>query len=121
MHHPDGGEYRRAGVRVSDRPGPAPRGWSHEHRAASAPPLRSRGPAHPLLGSSEDGRRDRHPDRDGAQRVREKLRVVIADDERPARSVLAAMLRTFDNVEIVGEARVGGEALTPVGGPETGL
>jgi two-component system, LytTR family, response regulator len=44
--------------------------------------------------------------------VREKLRVVIADDERPARSVLAAMLRTFDDVEIVGEARDGAEALT---------
>ncbi len=46
--------------------------------------------------------------------MREKLRVVIADDERPARSVLAAMLRTFDDVEIVGEARDGAEALTMI-------
>jgi two-component system LytT family response regulator len=36
-----------------------------------------------------------------------KLRVVIADDERPARSFLAAMLRGFDDVEIVGEAENG--------------
>ncbi len=43
--------------------------------------------------------------------MREKLRVVIADDERPARSVLSAMLHTFDDVEIVGEARDGAEAL----------
>lgn len=43
--------------------------------------------------------------------MREKLRVVVADDERPARSVLVAMLRTFDDVEIVGEARDGSEAV----------
>ena len=40
-----------------------------------------------------------------------KLRVVIADDERPARSFLAAILRTFDDVEIVGEAQNGSEAV----------
>jgi two-component system, LytTR family, response regulator len=40
-----------------------------------------------------------------------KLRVMIADDERPARSFLAAMLRTFDDVEIVGEASNGSEAV----------
>jgi DNA-binding LytR/AlgR family response regulator len=40
-----------------------------------------------------------------------KLRIVIADDERPARSFLAAMLRTFDDVEIVGEAQNGAEAV----------
>lgn len=43
--------------------------------------------------------------------MREKLRVVIADDERPARSVLSALLHTFDDVEIVGEARDGAEAV----------
>jgi two-component system, LytTR family, response regulator len=43
--------------------------------------------------------------------MREKLRVVIADDERPARSVLAAMLATFDDVRIVGEAANGTEAV----------
>jgi two-component system LytT family response regulator len=40
-----------------------------------------------------------------------KLRVVIADDERPARSFLAAMLRNFEDVEIVGEASNGAEAV----------
>jgi two-component system LytT family response regulator len=43
--------------------------------------------------------------------VSEKLRVVVADDERPARSVLLAMLRTFDDVTVVGEARDGSEAI----------
>jgi two-component system LytT family response regulator len=36
--------------------------------------------------------------------VRDRLRVVVADDERPARSLLLSMLRRFDDVEIVGEA-----------------
>jgi DNA-binding LytR/AlgR family response regulator len=42
----------------------------------------------------------------------DKLRVVIADDERPARSFLASILRTFKDVEIVGEAANGMEAVT---------
>ena len=41
----------------------------------------------------------------------DRLRVVIADDERPARSFLAALLRSFDDVELVGEAASGTEAL----------
>lgn len=40
-----------------------------------------------------------------------RLRVVIADDERPARSFLAAMLRDFEDVDIVGEAENGVEAI----------
>jgi two-component system LytT family response regulator len=40
-----------------------------------------------------------------------KLRITIADDERPARSYLAALLRSFDDVEIVGEAATGPEAV----------
>lgn len=40
-----------------------------------------------------------------------KLRVVIADDERPARSFLAAMLRTFPDVDLIGEATTGAEAV----------
>ncbi len=40
-----------------------------------------------------------------------KLRIVIADDERPARSFLAAMLRTFPDVALVGEASTGTEAV----------
>jgi DNA-binding LytR/AlgR family response regulator len=42
----------------------------------------------------------------------DKVRVVIADDERPARSFLASILRTFKDVEIVGEAANGMEAVT---------
>lgn len=44
----------------------------------------------------------------------EKLRVVIADDERPARSFLAAILKTFSDVEIVGEASNGMEAVEQI-------
>jgi len=40
-----------------------------------------------------------------------RLRVVIADDERPARSFLAALLRSFDDVVIVAEAATGTEAV----------
>lgn len=39
------------------------------------------------------------------------LRVVIADDERPARSFLAAALRAFEEVEIIGEAEDGAAAV----------
>ncbi len=40
-----------------------------------------------------------------------RLRVVIADDERPARSFLIALLRSFEDVEIIGEAATGPEAV----------
>ncbi|HSK10673.1 MAG TPA: response regulator [Vicinamibacterales bacterium] len=40
-----------------------------------------------------------------------RLRVLIADDERPARSFLASLLRSFEDVEVVGEAANGAEAL----------
>ncbi|MGH9823387.1 MAG: LytR/AlgR family response regulator transcription factor [Blastocatellia bacterium] len=43
-----------------------------------------------------------------------KLRVVIADDERPARSFLAAMLRSFEDVDIVAEAETGTEAVEAI-------
>ena len=43
--------------------------------------------------------------------MNESLRVVIADDERPARSFLAAMLRGFEDVTLVGEAENGAEAV----------
>jgi two-component system, LytTR family, response regulator len=39
-----------------------------------------------------------------------KLRVVIADDERPARIFLKNILQEFEDVEIVGEAENGAEA-----------
>lgn len=40
-----------------------------------------------------------------------RLRVLIADDERPARSFLAAMLHTFPEVDLVAEAGSGAEAV----------
>jgi two-component system LytT family response regulator len=46
--------------------------------------------------------------------VNARLRVVIADDERPARSFLAALLRTFDDVLIVAEAETGKEAVAVI-------
>jgi len=39
------------------------------------------------------------------------LRVVLADDERPARRFLVNLLRTFPDVEVVGEASNGKEAV----------
>jgi two-component system LytT family response regulator len=42
------------------------------------------------------------------------LRVVIADDERPARSFLAALLRSFSDVRIVGEADSGRDAVSVI-------
>ena len=43
-----------------------------------------------------------------------RLRVVIADDERPARSFLAALLRAFDDVVIIAEAATGKEAVAAI-------
>ncbi len=40
-----------------------------------------------------------------------KLRIVIAEDERPARPFLKAILQDFEDVEIVGEAENGAEAV----------
>ncbi len=40
-----------------------------------------------------------------------KLRVIIADDERPARHFLKNILQDFEDVEIVGEAENGAEAI----------
>jgi two-component system LytT family response regulator len=43
-----------------------------------------------------------------------RLRVVIADDERPARSFLAALLRSFEDVLILAEAETGKEAVAAI-------
>ena len=43
-----------------------------------------------------------------------RLRIVIADDERPARSFLRALLRSFEDVLVVGEAASGQEAVTVI-------
>ena len=39
------------------------------------------------------------------------LRVIIADDERPARAFLSSILRNFEDVELVGEAASGTECV----------
>jgi len=39
------------------------------------------------------------------------LRVIVADDERPARSFLLSLLRSYDDVIVVGEAASGDEAV----------
>jgi two-component system LytT family response regulator len=41
----------------------------------------------------------------------DKIRIVIADDERPARAFLATTLKTFADVQIVGEAANGVDAV----------
>jgi two-component system LytT family response regulator len=41
----------------------------------------------------------------------ECIRVIVADDERPARSFLTSMLRRRPDIEIVGEAETGAEAV----------
>jgi two-component system, LytTR family, response regulator len=46
--------------------------------------------------------------------VNARLRVVIADDERPARSFLAALLRSFEDVLIVAEVATGKEAVVAI-------
>jgi two-component system, LytTR family, response regulator len=43
-----------------------------------------------------------------------RLRVVVADDERPSRSFLVSLLRTFDDVALVGEAASGTEAVAVI-------
>ena len=45
----------------------------------------------------------------------EKLRIVIADDERPARLFLKNILQEFADAEIVGEAADGAEAVEIIG------
>lgn len=40
-----------------------------------------------------------------------KLRILIADDERPARLFLRSLIESFDDTEIVGEAENGAEAV----------
>jgi two-component system LytT family response regulator len=40
-----------------------------------------------------------------------RLRTVVADDERPARAFLLALLDRYDDVDVVGEAETGSEAV----------
>ena len=46
--------------------------------------------------------------------MNERLRVLIADDERAARSILTGMLATFDDVELVAAAEDGAVALETI-------
>ena len=46
--------------------------------------------------------------------VSARLRVVVADDERPARSFLVSLLRAFDDVVVVGEAASGKDAVATI-------
>jgi len=46
--------------------------------------------------------------------VNARLRVVVADDERPARSFLVSLLRSFADVAVVGEAASGKDAVTVI-------
>ena len=43
-----------------------------------------------------------------------RLRVVVADDERPARSFLVSLLRSFEDVAVVGEAASGKDAVAVI-------
>ena len=43
-----------------------------------------------------------------------RLRVVVADDERPARAFLVSLLRAFDDVVVVGEAASGKDAVATI-------
>jgi two-component system LytT family response regulator len=46
--------------------------------------------------------------------VSARLRVIVADDERPARSFLVALLRSFEDVAVIGEATSGKEAVAMI-------
>lgn len=46
--------------------------------------------------------------------MNEKLKVFIADDERPAREFLKNILREFENISVVGEAADGAEAIEKI-------
>jgi two-component system LytT family response regulator len=46
--------------------------------------------------------------------VTSRLRVVVADDERPARAFLVSLIRSFDDALVVGEAASGQEAVAVI-------
>jgi two-component system, LytTR family, response regulator len=46
--------------------------------------------------------------------VTSRLRVVVADDERPARAFLVSLIRSFDDTVVVGEAASGQEAVAVI-------
>jgi two-component system, LytTR family, response regulator len=62
----------------------------------------------PVLQGGAAGIREAQGDRPAAS----AMRVIIADDERPARAFLAGLIRANPDVELVGEAATGTEAVT---------
>jgi two-component system LytT family response regulator len=48
------------------------------------------------------------------ERVAHRLRILIVDDERPARAFLKSMLVHFEDVEVVGEATDGADAIAQI-------
>ena len=111
------GRHRRC---ASPRPGGRRR--IEQRRAPAGVPVRRRGLAVHSLGT-ERGNGGRNPPAGrpessgrghpaGCRPVSARLRVIVADDERPARAFLVTLLRAFDDVLIVGEAASGKEAVT---------
>ena len=52
--------------------------------------------------------------REKFDRVSSRLRVLLVDDERPARAFLRAMLTPFEDVEVIGEATDGADAIAQI-------
>jgi two-component system LytT family response regulator len=63
-----------------------------------------------IVRAQHDVRRQAYPHPAAAEGVT-RLRLVVADDERPARAFITGLLREFEDVEIVGEAANGTEAV----------
>ncbi|WDT79422.1 MAG: histidine kinase [Candidatus Manganitrophus sp.] len=116
------GRHGRAALR---RPGGG--GGARQSGGTASAPLRSvRPPSHQKQSRHWHRRRSDDPgagggnsDRDFIEESRhrreecmsEKVRVVIADDERPARLYLTKLLQTFQEVELLGEAENGPAAV----------
>jgi two-component system LytT family response regulator len=56
-------------------------------------------------------RPDPHPRSGEARDAVSRLRVIVADDERPAREFVSRLLRQFEDVEVIGEATNGAECV----------
>jgi two-component system LytT family response regulator len=54
---------------------------------------------------------DAYPRSGDGRRAMSRLRVIVADDERPARAFLSGMLKGFEDVEVIGEATNGTECV----------
>ena len=101
---------------------PTATAWAEEHRRATGARLRGGGHEGSPPPSAKEPWRSCGPIRsvcaerraagcEADAEMTTKLRVVIADDERPARSYLTSMLRRRPDVDRVGEAETGVEAV----------